>query len=91
MDYTALNAAIVEHLGLWWTPEWEAAVERSVGPHGLATIRAMYDLTAEEELWRRGPDSVAYQDAQRRLEEQYPFLSPESVRRLANMVAYAWK
>ena len=91
MDYTVLNAAIVEHLGLWWTPEREAAIKHGIGSDGLAAIRAMYDLAADEDLWLHRSQEEAYELPQRRIEKKYPFLAPEAVRRLANMAAYAWK
>lgn len=91
MNRTELNVAILEHRGLWWTPESEAALEQRVGSQGLAAIRAMYDLAADEVLWRREPGSKAYDLAQRRLEGEYPFVTPDAIRRLANMAAYTWK
>lgn len=92
MDDAAANAAIVEHLGLWWSPEREQALVASLGPEGAATIQTMYRFALDQtDLWMREPTEVAYLEVRRRLSREFPFLSPEAVQRLANMAAYAWK
>jgi hypothetical protein len=92
MDHTAVNAAIVEYLGLWWSPEREQALEADLGSEGAAAILTMYRFAVDQtDLWLGQPTEVAYPEVQRRLRREYPFLTAEAVQRLANMAAFTWK
>jgi len=87
----AINAAIERHLGLWWTPEKEAAVAADVGSAGLALVKEIAAWAEAPEFWQYADQDGAYRDTQARLRERYPFLSPAAVQRLANRAAYGWK
>ena len=86
-----INQAIEAHFGLWWTEESRQALLRDVGPEGLALIEAMSAVANDADLWMSAPSEKAYDDAQRRLKETYPFLSDAAVVRIATSAAYGWK
>jgi len=87
-----INQAIVDHFGLWWTDENRSAILRDAGPEGLAKIEEISSFANQPDLWiyASSTDS-AYNEVQKVLGQEYPFLSGRAILRIASSAAYGWK
>ncbi|PVY39927.1 hypothetical protein [Pontibacter virosus] len=90
-DESRIDEAISKHLKTWWTFETKQEIELNYGIAVLNQIISIYDFASQSEFWLSLELEDAYNLAVERLKEQYPFLSDDSVRRIANMAAYSWK
>ena len=87
----AINKAIKDHYPYTWSDETSDAILRDVGAEGLALIKEIRQFSNNQEHWIYGDHTKAYEDMERLLAEEYPFLSAESVSRVATSAAWGWR
>ena len=92
VEPSAVNRAVEDHLGLWWSKGTERSILHAFGPDVLTEVRRLYDFAVSQPVEMPGASAeqrrAQLQDC---LERSFPFLSEISVRRLVNCFAYAWK
>ena len=90
--HSGVNQAIEQILGLWWSEDKEKAILEAFGKEVLADVRTVYVFAVK---YPHDPAKTSLEEAYARVQESlrsdFPFLSPTSVRRLANCFAFNWK
>ncbi|RSK31196.1 hypothetical protein [Hymenobacter metallilatus] len=86
------NAAIAQHVGLWLSPEQAQAIQQQYGFATFTLVRQVYDFAVSQPAdWSSATLEQHLSVVADTLKMAYPFLSEESIRRLVNCFAYAWK
>lgn len=91
-DYTAINAALEQHLDLAWTEANQRAIKSEVGPGNYRAIQEIISFTSNQDAWINDYSvSSAADKVSGKLSQQYPMLSPSAIFRIINQATYGWR
>src|ERR1041385_9102187 len=86
-----LNDAIASYYPLMWSDEISTQFLNAVGPNGLALVEEIRRFSNDSDHWTYSDHNQAYNNMQVRLRGAYPFLSENSVTRIATSAAWGWR